>query len=107
MSGILVYTAAGDSEGTMGGLVQQGKPTRLESLFRGAIQDARWCSSDPLCIESSGQGIDSLNLAACHACSLLPETSCEEGNRHLDRALLIGTPSHPEIGFFHRLINGE
>ena len=107
MSGILIYTAAGDSEGTMGGLVQQGKPARLESLFRGAIQDARWCSSDPLCIESSGQGIDSLNLAACHACSLLPETSCEEGNRHLDRALLIGTPLHPEIGFFHRLINGE
>ncbi len=107
MSGILIYTAAGDSEGTMGGLVQQGKPARLESLFRGAIQDARWCSSDPLCIESSGQGIDSLNLAACHACSLLPETSCEEGNRHLDRALLIGTPSHPEIGFFHRLINCE
>jgi len=58
MSGILIYTAAGDSEGTMGGLVQQGKPGRLESLFLGAIQDARWCSSDPLCIESSGQGID-------------------------------------------------
>ncbi len=73
MSGILIYTAAGDSEGTMGGLVQQGKPGRLEQLFRGAIQDARWCSSDPLCIESSGQGIDSLNLAACHACAYCPK----------------------------------
>lgn len=105
MSGILVYTAAGDSEGTMGGLVQQGKRGRLESLFRGAIQDARWCSSDPLCIESSGQGIDSLNRAACHACALLPETSCEEGNRYLDRGILVGTPSEPGIGFFAKLID--
>ncbi len=105
MSGILIYTAAGDAEGTMGGLVQQGKPERLEALFRGAIQDARWCSSDPLCIESSGQGIDSLNRAACHACALLPETSCEEGNRYLDRGILVGTPDAPDIGFFSDLIN--
>lgn len=106
MSGILIYTAAGDSEGTMGGLVQQGKPGRLEALFRGAIQDARWCSSDPLCIESSGQGIDSLNRAACHACALLPETSCEEGNRYLDRGILIGTPTDTKLGFFADLIDG-
>lgn len=105
MSGILIYTAAGDSEGTMGGLVQQGKPGRLEALFLGAIQDARWCSSDPLCIESSGQGIDSLNRAACHACSLLPETSCEEGNRYLDRGVLVGTPTDSDVGFFSELID--
>lgn len=104
MTGILIYTAAGDSEGTMGGLVQQGKPGRLESLFLGAIQDARWCSSDPLCIESSGQGIDSLNRAACHACALLPETSCEEGNRFLDRGVLVGTTDLPDLGFFSNLI---
>ncbi len=104
MTGILIYTAAGDSEGTMGGLVQQGKPGRLESLFSGAIHDARWCSSDPLCIESHGQGIDSLNRAACHACALLPETSCEEGNRFLDRAALIGTTDQPETGFFSDVI---
>ena len=100
MSGLLIYTAAGDSEGTMGGLVQQGKPGRLESLLIGAIHDARWCSSDPLCIESRGQGTDSLNRAACHACALTPETSCEEGNRFLDRASLIGTPEMPDLGFF-------
>jgi hypothetical protein len=103
MTGILIYTAAGDSEGTMGGLVQQGKPGRLESLFAGAIHDARWCSTDPLCIESRGQGIDSLNRAACHACALLPETSCEEGNRFLDRAALIGTPDNRSLGFFNRI----
>lgn len=100
MNGILIYTAAGDSEGTMGGLVQQGKPGRLEQLLRGAMHDARWCSSDPLCIESHGQGIDSLNRAACHACALVPETSCEEGNRFLDRVSLVGTPDQPELGFF-------
>ena len=31
----------------------------------------------------SGQGPDSCNLAACHSCALLPETSCEEFNRFL------------------------
>ena len=104
MAGILIYTAAGDSEGTMGGLVQQGKPKRFEALLMGAIEDAIWCSSDPLCIESRGQGIDSLNKAACHACALLPETSCEEGNRFLDRGALIGVPDHRELGFFSDIV---
>jgi hypothetical protein len=104
MTGILIYTAAGDCEGTMGGLVQQGKPGRFEPLLIGAIEDALWCSSDPLCIESRGQGIDSLNRAACHACALLPETSCEEGNRFLDRAALIGTPDNSSLGFFAGII---
>lgn len=104
MAGILIYTAAGDCEGTMGGLVQQGKPGRFEGVLRGAIHDALWCSSDPLCIESRGQGTDSLNLAACHACALLPETSCEEGNRLLDRGILVGTSDEPELGFFSNLV---
>ncbi|MBN2384570.1 DUF1998 domain-containing protein [bacterium] len=105
MNGILIYTAAGDSEGTMGGLVEQGKPGRLEFLFQGAIKDAMWCSTDPLCIESHGQGIDSLNRAACHACALLPETSCEEGNRFLDRIALVGKPDNLSIGFFYGIVN--
>ncbi len=100
MTGLLIYTASGDSEGTLGGLVRQGLPGRLESTFTAAIANARLCSSDPLCIESYGQGINGLNLAACHACTLLPETSCEEGNRLLDRALLIGTLEQPRLGFF-------
>jgi len=104
MTGILIYTAAGDCEGTMGGLVQQGKPKRFEALLVGAIEDAIWCSSDPLCIESRGQGIDSLNRAACHACALLPETSCEEGNRLLDRGALIGIPDNRALGFFADIV---
>jgi hypothetical protein len=104
MHGFLIYTASGDSEGTMGGLVRQGKPGRLEATLRRALQSAAWCSSDPVCIESKGQGSDSANLAACHGCCLLPETSCEEGNRLLDRALLVGTPDRPNLGFFNSLL---
>ena len=104
MQGLLIYTASGDSEGTMGGLVRQGKPGRLEPTIRRAIQHAAWCSSDPVCIETTGQGADNANLAACHGCALLPETSCEEGNRVLDRALLIGIPDRPELGFFHQIV---
>jgi len=40
MQGLLIYTASGDSEGTMGGLVRQGKPGRLEPTIRRAIQHA-------------------------------------------------------------------
>lgn len=105
MSGVLIYTASGDAEGTLGGLVRQGKPEFLSGIVRKAIQYAAWCSSDPLCIESRGQGLDSLNLAACHACSLLPETSCEEFNRLLDRGMLVGTPEHPQIGFLTGLLS--
>ena len=100
MAGILIYTAAGDSEGTMGGLVRMGKSGKLESVLLKALESAKWCSSDPVCIESNGQGPDNCNLAACHACSLLPETSCEEGNRLLDRGIVIGTIDDPNIGFF-------
>jgi hypothetical protein len=104
MSGILIYTAAGDCEGTLGGLVRQAKPGRFEDIITHAVTDALWCASNPICIESRGQGSDSLNLAACHACALLPETSCEEGNRLLDRGMLIGTIEKPECGFFKSLV---
>lgn len=105
MNGILIYTTAGDSEGTLGGLVEQGKPGRFESLLRNALEDALWCSADPLCIESQGQGIDSLNRAACYACTLLPETSCEEGNKFLDRVSLLGTPTNLQMGFFSQIVS--
>lgn len=105
MAGLLLYTASGDSEGTLGGLVRQGEPERLRHTVRAAIRNAQICSSDPLCIESSGQGLFSLNLSACHACSLLPETSCEEGNLLLDRALVVGMPDDPGIGYFSAFLH--
>ncbi|WP_086793668.1 DUF1998 domain-containing protein [Streptomyces thermovulgaris] len=88
--GILVYTAAGDAEGTLGGLVRQGEPPRLAETLLRMTEAAAWCSADPLCAEHTGQGFDNLNRAACHACALLPETSCETGNTLLDRALVVG-----------------
>jgi hypothetical protein len=100
MNGILIYTASGDSEGTLGGLVAQARPGQFERLFEDALRRSRWCSNDPVCIESPGQGAGSFNLAACHGCVLLPETSCEEGNRLLDRGLLCGTLAEAATGFF-------
>ncbi len=104
MSGILIYTAAGDSEGTMGGLVQLSKPGRFESILIRSIYDSMLCSADPLCLESRGQGTDSLNRAACHACALLAETSCEEGNRFLDRVAIIGSPQDKIQGYFGHIV---
>lgn len=100
MQGVLIYTAAGDADGTLGGLVRQAKPERLPAILDSMMNTSRWCANDPLCIESKGQGFESLNLSACYACALLPETSCEEFNKFLDRALVAGTPNIPEIGFF-------
>lgn len=88
----LIYTAAGDIQGTLGGLVELGRPGRLELLLEEAVERIRWCSTDPVCIED---GIE-LGLSgttqpgACHHCILVPETSCERGNRILDRAAVIG-----------------
>lgn len=106
MSGILLYTASGDSEGTLGGLVRQGRSDVLPRVLKKALNSALMCSNDPVCILSKGQGRDSLNLAACHSCSLLPETSCEEFNIFLDRGLLIGTFNNREQGFFRELLFG-
>ena len=106
MNGLLIYTASGDSEGSLGGLVNQGVAGRLETLFADALRRSEWCSNDPVCMESPGHGLDIPNLAACHACVLIPETSCEEGNRLLDRGLMIGTLDDEEIGFFSKVMQG-
>lgn len=105
MLGLLVYTASGDSEGTLGGLVSQAEASKLEDLFSSLARRSMWCSNDPVCIESQPKGAASVNLAACHGCSLLPETSCEEGNRLLDRALLVGTPESATLGFLSSIFS--
>ena len=74
MNGILIYTSSPDADGTMGGLAENGRPEYLPGLIAKAYDRAKWCSSDPLCIESGGQGFMGLNLAACHSCLVLPET---------------------------------
>lgn len=104
MSGVLIYTSSGDSEGTLGGLVRQGKSDILPRIIREAVKKAMWCSSDPVCIESKGQGRDGLNLSACHACTLISETSCEEFNVLLDRALIVGELENRKMGFFKDIL---
>lgn len=104
MAGLLIYTATTDSAGSLGGVVGQATPERLGPTLLEAVARASWCSADPLCVEADASGVDALNLAACHACVLLPETSCEEMNLLLDRAVLIGTPDEPAIGFFTDLL---
>jgi hypothetical protein len=88
MAGVLIYTADGDSEGALGGLVREGQPERLFPMLATALEKAKWCSGDPICKELETQGLNGLNRAACHACSLIGETSCTSGNVMLDRALL-------------------
>lgn len=98
--GLLIYTATTDSAGSLGGLISQGEEGHFEHLVRGGVGRFTWCSADPVCIESEAGGAESLNLAACHSCALLPETSCEEMNMFLDRGLLVGTPDEPGLGYF-------
>jgi hypothetical protein len=70
----------------------------LANTLLGVLEDAAWCSADPVCRESRGQGLGSLNLAGCHGCCLVAETSCERSNVLLDRVLVIGDDRTP--GFF-------
>ncbi|WP_275291679.1 DUF1998 domain-containing protein [Amycolatopsis sp. La24] len=104
-AGLLIYTATSDSAGSLGGVVAQGNHARLQETLYSAINRVAWCSQDPPCMETEASGVDSLNLAACYACVMLPESSCETNNTFLDRALLIGTPDDGQTGFFHRLLS--
>jgi hypothetical protein len=89
MAGLLIYTTSGVTEGSLGGLVRQGESPHFTRTLLAALDRARWCPADPVCSETTG-GLDSLNHAACHACSLVSETSCAHLNLLLNRALLVG-----------------
>ncbi len=105
MHGVLIYLASSDCDGSLGGLIGIAQnPEKFRTLLKGMLQKSQWCSADPLCITSTEQGVDSLNYSACHDCVLLPETSCEFRNVLLDRAAVVGTPEHPEIGFLSGLL---
>lgn len=107
MCGVLIYTSTPDSDGTLGGLARQGLPDRFADILRAALCALQWCSSDPLCSKAEIGGPDAFSLAACHACCLVPETSCEHFNRYLDRAVLVGQPDMPSLGFARSLLPGE
>nr|WP_206072188.1 DUF1998 domain-containing protein [Antrihabitans stalactiti] len=102
-TGILIYTAVPDAEGTLGGLVSQAEPERLVRLTRKALSDACRCSSDPLCSERLPQPhADFLHGAACHVCLFLSETTCERGNRFLDRRFVVPIDK-PELALYRDL----
>jgi hypothetical protein len=96
MAGILLFTAAADSEGTLGGLVALGEPESLRRHLTIGLQRLQLCSSDPLCAEhrpEPDRGV--LHGTACHSCLFVSETSCERGNKYLDRAVLATTVRKP------------
>lgn len=101
MAGILLYTAAPDSEGTLGGLVELGDPLTLGRHLQQAMESMRLCASDPLCSEHRPDGLGrGIQGACCHACQFASETSCERGNRYLDRSVLVNTFSARGTAFF-------
>ena len=92
MAGFLIYTATPDSEGTLGGLVELARPEDLGPILGRIWEDTQLCANDPFCASRKVSDREShLNGAACHACLLLPETSCEQGNHYLDRSLVVRT----------------
>lgn len=100
MAGVLLYTAAADSDGTLGGLIELGKPESLGRMIEQALVRASICSSDPLCSEHDPDKDRTLHAAACHACIFVSETSCERANRYLDRSLLVDTFACTDAAFF-------
>jgi hypothetical protein len=103
-AGLLVMTAAADSEGTLGGLVALSEPGRLEAVMQDALHDMLRCSSDPVCARRTPEDPeDFLHGAACHCCTMLSETSCERANRFLDRRFVVPLPGYTDLAFFENV----
>lgn len=99
--GILLYTGTSGSEGTLGGLVQIGR--QIEQHLSKALELGRLCSNDPVCAQHqpiNAQEERFLHGCACHGCLLIAETSCEQRNEFLDRALVVNTVEDFEAEFF-------
>jgi hypothetical protein len=106
--GILLYTGTSDSEGTLGGLVQVGR--RIHETVKSALEIGALCSNDPVCAQhdpSSRHERRFLHGAACHGCLLISETSCEQQNDFLDRALVVPTVQDAGGQFFSEITKGE
>jgi hypothetical protein len=102
--GILIYTAATDAQGTLGGLVDAGRS--IKRHMRRALESALLCSNDPVCAQHdpTAPGTAQLHGAACHGCLLVPETSCEQRNDFLDRSLVVPTVESAGTAFFEGVI---
>jgi len=98
--GVLILTSSSDAEGTLGGLVEAAR--RIKEFVRKALELASLCSNDPICAYHQPGEHDHAPLmgAACHGCLLVPETSCEQRNEFLDRALVVTTVEACGAEFF-------
>ncbi len=99
--GVLLYTGTSDSEGTLGGLIQVGR--RIHEHIHSALELGELCSNDPVCAQhepASAHEHRFLHGAACHGCLLIAETSCEQQNDFLDRALVAPTVDNLGVEFF-------
>jgi hypothetical protein len=99
--GVLVYTGSTDAEGTLGGLIQVGR--QIHAHVRNALEMGELCSNDPVCSQHDPQNPHErrfLHGAACHGCVLIAETSCEQHNEFLDRALVVPTVDNQRAHFF-------
>jgi hypothetical protein len=99
--GVLLYTGTTDAEGTLGGLIQVGR--RIHEHVRAALELGELCSNDPVCSQHEPQNQHEhrfLHGAACHGCLLIAETSCEQHNDFLDRALVVPTVDNLGVQFF-------
>jgi len=104
MCGVLFYTGSSDKEGSLGGLVELGEISKLRKLLKMAIENALLYTTDPECAGSSIDS-DNLNGCACHSCCMISETACENGNRLLDRSLIVPLDEKTEMSFFKDLVN--
>ncbi len=102
MAGVLLSTGTTGSEGTLGGLVEEGR--RIRHHLREAWDLGRLCSNDPVCAAHDPRPPSSdrhTEGAACHGCLYIAECSCERFNRFLDRALVVPTIGHDvELAYF-------
>ena len=103
MTGILLYTGSADKEGSLGGLVELGYINKLVPIMRDAFQEALLCTNDPECMNNMPAGNNS-NGAACHSCSMISETACENGNRMLDRGLVVPIADRENEAYFKELV---
>ena len=104
MHGILLYTGSSDKEGSLGGLVELGTIDSMTHLIRDAFQEALVCTNDPECMTNMPAGKNS-NGAACHSCCMISETACENGNRMLDRGLVVPIPGREPCSYFREMVN--
>ena len=86
--GILIYTSTAGEDGSMGGLVGIAKKESFEETLEESWLNINLCSNDPLCRESR-KTEDSVNGSACYSCLFISETSCEHGNKYLDRHIIL------------------